>query len=330
MGDFREALIEIKDDLIKDDIESHKRNYPKKSFEELIDCLDQKGIKFNITTKDDAFHILHDINYYYKLTVYKRNFKKNKDGKFIDLEFSYLTDLASVDMQLRYLLLQATLDIEHSLKTFLVTKITENEEEDGYDIVRRFFHSTAYSKKVLTKDSILESVKNKSHYQYKLYETHKAAPSSWVLMEVISFGDFLRFFEFYFKSYSASSEFNINSLMGVLNSVKRIRNACAHNNAFLFDLANSDIKRVSGYLKEYAKNLGIGELFYKCNKVHDVLCVFYIHEKFIKGKGSREHRIESFRALTTKSINRFSYINKDNDILYFFKILKNILDKYEI
>ncbi|MGN9166200.1 Abi family protein [Tissierellaceae bacterium HCP3S3_D8] len=329
MDKFKEELIKVKDNITQEDLENQKRKYPKKSFKQLIDLLDKKGVKFNKTTKEDASLILRDINYYYKLTVYKRNFRRDKSDKFVNLEFSYLTDLASMDMQLRYILLTATLDIEHALKTFLITKITENTDVDGFDVVRSFFHSTTGSFYKLDKDIILENVKHKSHYQFKLYETHKAAPPAWVLMEVIKFGDFLRFFGFYFKKYP-TEEFKVDSLMGVLNSVKRIRNASAHNNAFLFNLYDSNINIVSNYIKKYAEERKIGELFYKCNKVHDVLCVFYIHEFFVKGKGSRQHRVEEFGELTKKFTERFSYMDTDNDILYFLKILNLVLDKYEI
>lgn len=329
MDKFREELVNLKDSLVHEDIENHKKKYPKKSFEQLIDSLDEKGIKFNNTTKEDASLILRDINYYYKLTVYKRNFKRDKNGRFENLEFSYLTDLASMDMQLRYLLLTATLDIEHALKTFLITKITKNTDVDGFDIVESFFHSTIDSFYKLDKDIILESAKQKSHYQFKLYETHKIAPPAWVLMEVINFGGFLRFFEFYFSKYP-TDEFKIDSLMGVLSSVKRVRNASAHNNVFLFDLYHSDINIPSNYIRKYAKDRNIGELFYKCNKIHDILSVFYIHEFFVKGKGSRQHRIDNFKELTRKFIERLSYMDKDNDILYFLKILNLVIDKYEI
>ncbi len=329
MDKFKEELIKIKDSMSQEDFDDHKTQYPKRNFEQLIDSLEKKGIKFNNITKEEALLILRDINYYYKITVYKRNFKRNKDKKFINLDFSYLTDLASMDMQLRYLLLTATLDIEHSLKTFLITKITDNKHEDGYDVVKSFFHSTIGSFNELDKDTILESARHKSHYQFKLYEAHKKAPPAWVLMEVIKFGDFLRFFEFYFSKYP-TDEFKIDSLMGVLSSVKRVRNASAHNNVFLFDLYHSDINIPSNYIKRYAKDRNIGELFYKCNKIHDILCVFYIHEFFVKGKGSRQHRIDDFKELTRKFIERLSYMAKDNDILYFLNILNLVLDKYEI
>lgn len=329
MKDRFENFNEIYKTVAKGDLKSPENKYPKKDFEELICLLKQKNIKFNLISESEAFDILHDVNYYYKLTVYKRNFKKDDSGKFINLDFSYLNSLASVDMQLRYLLLNATLDIEHALKTFLISNITKNPEEDGFEIVRRFFHSTTGTRKPLSNEIILRSVKNKSDYQYKLYKTHKNAMPAWVLMEVINFGDFLRFFEFYFRK-EPTNQFDISSLMGVLNSVKRIRNASAHNNAFLFDLHESNINHVSKYIKEYSKDLGVGELFYKCNKIHDVLCVFYIHNIFVKGKGSRHHRTKEFKNLSTKSRNRFRYMKNEKGIFHFFEILNIILDEYEI
>lgn len=319
----------IQEEMCKDDLCKAIEKYPKKSFEELHYCLCQKGITFNKTTEDEALDILRDVNYYYKLTVYKKNFKKDKDGKYVNLEFSYLTDLASMDMQLRYLLLAATLDIEHALKTYIITKITENDELNGFEIVTRFFHSTTLSEKPLSKESVLENTKSKKHYQYELYKAHKSAPPAWVLVEVMGFGDFLRFFEFYFKKYK-SSEFEIESLMGSLNAIKTIRNACAHNNALMFDLDKAEIKYVNKHFKEYAKACQIGEIFYKCNRIHDILSVFFIHEKFVKGKGSRKHRIAAFETLLTNSIERFGYLDSDNSVLYFLKILKKTIDKYVI
>lgn len=309
--------------------QSKKNKYTKQSIDELINHLEEKNVQFNIMSKEEASYILRDLNYYYKLTVYKRNFKRDSNGKFKELEFSYLTDLASTDMQLRYLLLASTLDIEHSLKTFLLTHITENEQTDGYDIIHSFFHSTKNTSKPLDKEILLKNAKRKGHYQYNLYETHKDDPPAWVVMEVINFNDFIKLFKFYFKTYP-NEEFNANSITGVLHSVRFIRNACAHSNPFLFDLHRSEIKHLNGYVKNYAKELGVGQLFYKCNKVHDLLAVFYIHQNFIKGEGSKHYRKKEFEELTNRSIERFSYMNKDNDILEFFNILKKILDKYNI
>lgn len=221
------------------------------------------------------------------------------------------------------------LDIEHALKTYLITSITKNRELNGVDIVERFFHSTSQSKRPLNKDIVLKSIQHEGHYQYNLYKANKLYLQAWVLVEVMGFGDFLRFYEFYFTKYPIDN-INIRSLMGSLHSVRRVRNASAHNNAFLFDLANTNIKKVNKYIKEYAKSREIGELFYTCNKVHDVLSLFLIHENFVKGKGSRRHRIEAFKDLTEKSLGRFEYLDSNNDIMYFFRIMNIVIDRYEV
>lgn len=319
---------------VKENLESAKKEiamqkHPKASFENLIDELSKKGVKFNLMNEESAKLILRDLNYYYKLSVYRRNFKRNKDGKYMNLEFSYLADIASVDMQLRYLLLTATLDIEHAMKTFLITHITENDEIDGYDIVERFFHSTLVTGHEINKETVLEKVKHKSHYQRKLYEAHKDAPSAWVLVEVMSFGEFLRLFEFYFKKYPIP-KFKLSSISGALNAVKRIRNCCAHNNAFLFYLSENELKHPNSFIVRYAEKSKIGKAFYSCAKIHDVIAVILIHDFFVKGVGSRKYRQKELFDLTNRSIERFKCLDTDNDIVYFFQILKNLLSAYPI
>ncbi|OTO71256.1 MULTISPECIES: Abi family protein [unclassified Enterococcus] len=320
--------------MVKEELESIKKieaikRHPKASFDDLINELSAKGIKFNLINKENAKGILNDLNYYYKLSVYRRNFKRGLDGKYINLEFSYLADLASVDMQLRYLLLTATLDIEHAMKTYLITHITENRDVDGYLIVDRFFHSTIGADYEMNKETVLQKVKHKSHYQRKLYEAHKDTPSIWVLVEVMSFGEFLRLFEFYFKKYP-TSKFDLSIMGGLLNAVKRIRNCCAHNNAFLFYVSKNELRHPNSYIVDYAEKAKIGKAFYSCTKIHDIIAVLYSHDFFVKGEGSRKYRHKELSDLTDRSIGRFKCLDKDNDIVYFFYVLKKLLDSYQI
>ncbi len=65
--------------------------------------------------------MLDNVNYYFKLASYRVNFPKNYDKKYINLDFAYLTDLASIDMQLRDYLLDLSLDIEHGIKVIFTS-----------------------------------------------------------------------------------------------------------------------------------------------------------------------------------------------------------------
>lgn len=90
---------------------------------QLVKHMQEKGIKFEITSPKDARYMLDNINYYFKLASYRVNFPKDSNGKYINLDFAYLTDLASIDMQLRDYLLDLSLDIEHGIKVILLHQI---------------------------------------------------------------------------------------------------------------------------------------------------------------------------------------------------------------
>lgn len=303
------------------EIQCHQEKYPKKSFAEQISLLESKGINFDRISKEEAKEILKDSNYYYKLTVYKRNFHRDIDNKFVDLDFSSLVDLARLDMQLRYLLLRACLDIEHALKTYVLTKITDNNELDGYDIAKRFFHSTTNRPRPISETSIMERANNDIHYQYNLFTTHKISPAIWVLMEVISFGDFLGFFRFYFRKYP-EPKMDIHSMMGVLNGVRKIRNAAAHNNAILFNSPDATIDNVSNILKKYANDLEVDSLPYNQNKTHDILCVFYIHKFFVKGEHSKNLFIQAFSDYIADFEDKLSYMDTNEHLTVFLEVLR--------
>lgn len=315
----------IRDEIIEEDGQSVACRYPKKSFQGLVDTMDGKGITFNDVKPDDARKILQNRNYYFKLTVYKRNFKKNKEGKYINLDFKDLVDIASLDMQLRYLLLKYTLDIEHALKTTLLKSITEDEDDDGYSCVRRFFHSTVGSHKPLDNEVVFKNITKKSHYQYNLAQKYKEQISAWVLLEVISFSDLIRFFVFYYSKKEAE-QFDINSIKGVLSGVTNIRNAAAHSNPFLFDMHLSNINRTSKYISDFSVRIDLPTWLSKFNKMHDVMCVFVMYEILMPNKGSKTFRLKETKELTDKMIKRLEHLPKNMLLIELINIISKSID----
>ncbi len=116
----------------------NKDTKPFLSIEEQLNHLDSKGITFNIISKDEAKRYLITNNNYYKLRAFRKNYDKalngKNEGKYICLDFGMLCDLATIDMHLRYCILQLALNSEHFLKIKLLNKC-ESYKEDGYEIV---------------------------------------------------------------------------------------------------------------------------------------------------------------------------------------------------
>lgn len=100
-----------------------------------------QGIRFSVMTEEDAAKYLEINTYYFKIKVYAKLYEKYTDkadsdryGKYIDLDFAYLRDLATIDSYLRKHIFQITLDIEHYLKAALLRDFNRSNE-DGYGIV---------------------------------------------------------------------------------------------------------------------------------------------------------------------------------------------------
>lgn len=120
----------------------NKLDKPKRTSEELIDQLKEKGVKFEISTEADAAVYIKDINNYLRTASYRKNYEKHQlgenKGKYIDVDFAYLVEISKIDMYLRNALLKMCIDIEHALKTILVAAVEDNPDEDGYNIVDSF------------------------------------------------------------------------------------------------------------------------------------------------------------------------------------------------
>lgn len=109
---------------------------------EQIADMRQKGITFHYIEEHEAARFLKYNNYYFKLKSYGKNYDKynstEKKGQYINLDFSYLQELSTLDMYLRKAIIAMALDIEHALKTQLLYDLSTNDAEDGYSIVEKY------------------------------------------------------------------------------------------------------------------------------------------------------------------------------------------------
>lgn len=119
------------------------RNKPKKTAVELVQMLrDEKGIQFNIMSEEQAVEYFSRRNNYLRTASYRKNYPKHiagpNEGKYINLEFAYLTELSTLDFYLREILLEMCIDVEHDLKVSLLRELEADSDEDGYALVRDF------------------------------------------------------------------------------------------------------------------------------------------------------------------------------------------------
>lgn len=127
---------------------SNRINKPKQTAAQLIAKMKNKGITFKYITEEEAAEYLTDKNNYLRTAAYRKNYQKHNKGlnigKYIDLDFSYLQELSTIDMHFRFLISKMCLDIEHDLKVRMLKDIETNSTTDGYDIVNSFLHQNHY------------------------------------------------------------------------------------------------------------------------------------------------------------------------------------------
>lgn len=202
----------------------------KLSIEEQIADLKEKNIKFDIYSEEEAKKFLRYNNYFFKLKSYAHNYDKYSkvelNHKYLNLDFAYLVELSTLDMYLRRLIVGLCLDIEHVLKTRLMYDITKNEEEDGYNIVRKYVE---YDYRVL--EGIYKNIGNSATTELikKFHEDEDKIPV-WSFIETLSIGRFIELYQYYYGTYGGAS------YSSYLGSIKFLRNAAAHNTCLLNSL----------------------------------------------------------------------------------------------
>lgn len=291
-----------------------------KTSDELISHMKIKGIKFDIAKEEDAKVFLQNNNYYMKLASYRVNYDKQKSSdKYINLDFAYLQELSTIDMHLRYLILQMCLDVEHALKTRLLKDIEDNPEEDGYDIIRRFV--TKYER------SCQNIQKHKSsEYCRELIEKYYPYFPAWVFVELISFGDMVKLYEYYTERYPGRLKDS-----DLLYSIRDLRNATAHSNCLINKLQKGTNKPSVKIIKFVSNIDGIGASMRKnklSNKfLYDFVTLLYVYNEFINADVVKEKRFKQIQVfIDGRAIKNKEYFDKNECIKTAYFFVKKVVD----
>lgn len=285
--------------------------------DEQVTKMIDKGIHFNLTNIPQAKYALANNTYLYKIFYYRKNFRKTPDGKY-GIEFAYLSDLASIDMKIRYTLIHMCLDIEHSLKTIINKYISEDNTEDGYEIIKNFIRDTDISK-----DKIFSSKMNwRTRKIAPGFQKHYNNPPYWVCLEIMSYGIFVEFVEYY---YSVNPYKKLKFARNHLKFAKNVRNKSAHNSVFIVPLDRSEL--LPDGLFNFLSSKGVKVTGGQSLPLIDIAAVITLHEKYCSD-GIKSYRKDALEDMKKRYERNLNYYDKHDNIKLFFKNLSKIIDKY--
>lgn len=314
--------------------------------DQLVEHMKNKGILFTIITEEKAKKHLSHHNNFFKLTLYRKNYAKittgKNAGKYIRLEFAYLIELARIDTEIRHLLLDMTLDIEHFLKVMLLTKVEDQLEygEDGYKIISDYLFDVDNQH---IGERTGNTSKRSSNFHHKILRNKKNPYCNglitkyandmpiWAYVELISFGDLLDLIAYYAEKIKWELPVDINSL----DRVRQIRNACAHGNAIINDLFSTSTKESSNapeFITQFLTTAGIGSESRKKKlgnpRINQIVHLLYIYHRVVVSEHTRGLRIEELKRLINVRIPEHADYFKSNNLLtstyeFFKKIASN-------
>ena len=299
---------------------------PKLTVAQVIEyCKNDLGITFNLMDEEKAKNFLQKHNYFFRLKQYCSTCsERTKSGKYVGLDFGHLVELSTIDMFLRKLLLKMTIDLEHYLKVKLVNDCQNNPADDGYEVVQAFLQKDQKARDDLQKGSWLAG------YSGIDFEKYLAAPAVWNFLEMINFFTFTNFFAFYYDFFRSESEYTKR-----FDSIRRIRNACAHNVCML-----CSFKPVQNFKNDIEENFellqakvgGSPGTVSSCMKVpllNDFAVMLSIYTKLVTSPQVKELTLKEVTDFFDgRMVYRKQYFEQMPDIKNAYKFARSVLEYY--
>lgn len=298
------------------------------SIDKQIAQMEHSGVTFSDTNKESVKEYLQNNNNYFKLISYRKNFLKHpvgeKKDKYIDLDFSYLKDLAIIDMRLRYVLLHMCLDVEHFSKVRLM-KALEESKSDGYDIVQLFLNSVDERQRKLLKAEIERNHGNP--YCGDLVDKFSGEIPVWAFIEIIPFGRYIYFYKYcaeHLSNKSMTDEFYL------LHCIKELRNAAAHNNCILNDMRPKTSRHRTNYgvLSALSQSKHINQKKMSNARTQQIITLFYAYTKIVTSPGVSNHRSTVLNSLTERMFKNINYYSNSETIRTTFQFIKEVIDNW--
>lgn len=302
------------------------------SLDEQIEYLKGKGVLFDIMDESAAKDYLKQHNNYFKLTAYRKNYDKHpagdNEGKYINLEFAYLVDIAVIDTRLRYRIVHMALDIEHHIKLQLLRRVEEHRE-DGYQIVQDYIDSLDEKQR-----NIFESEINRNRgniYCGDIIGKYDDEFPIWAFVEIVPFGRLVAFYGFCAKRFADES---MKDDFYRLLTCKEIRNASAHSNCILNNLkagtaahktnasVTSALMEINGMNTKFRKNRMSNA------RIQQIVTLFYVHKTVVESDGIQQFEGHELRKIMKRIDEHYDYYKTNPMIEGTFDFLKMVVDNW--
>lgn len=292
------------------------------NYDDLVKKMQTMGIRFNIVNKDSAINVLRNHNYFFKLGSFRKNYEKVSDK--YNIEFAFLSDLATLDMRIRYIFLHMCLDIEHSIKCQILDDITFNTDEDGYEIMSDFF-KTEYGDKDRIFNNVMFEKEGVRKFK-KGFDKYYDDPPVWVCLELMSYGSLSAFIEFYYERTGKKEIFK--KANQYIRLVKNIRNKCAHSEPIIFKLYPNFNMKIPQSLYAKGSAIGISTKQMKIKTILDMLALFELHKAYCS-EGIINSRKIDLDGFLERSKRNLKYYDKSNSVRIFLNALRKMVANHK-
>ena len=306
---------------------------PMLSATELVDHLESKGIKFELTSKEEAVKYLKNSNNYFRLASYRKSFPKYEngvnEGKYINLDFKMLTDLAIIDMRLRNVLLEIAIDLEHYVKVKILSVVEENFK-DGYGIIEEYIQ---FLKARNEYDSLEREINQNEDGTYcgEIIKKYGGNYPIWAFIELITFGRLVSLYQFI--AYKID-DFKMQKDINLLKDIRELRNACAHNNCILNDLRTNTTDKSPHFgiifdLEKIGISKTVRDKKLSNMRIKQIVSLLYLNRVTITSGGILRHQKDELYKLADRIKYSISYYD-GNEIVqtnlnFIIKIIENWL-----
>ncbi len=241
--------------------------------QEVIDDLKKKGVKFIKCSEEEAIQYLQMRDNSELIPLYVSNFDKNTTDKssdvYIDLDIVYLIDLYEIDEIVKIILFIMISGIERSLRSRIKQTFNQLDESFGIKISNEFLsldydgeqeegdlepkrriHQNIISRK---NDKNVKVILSK--YNVDLTKKIQDIPPR-ELIKLLTFGDVIRFFDYYSYTYNLDDYRKSYTLYDVRN----LRNDLFHVQPILVGLDEVDTNyKLRGLVTPFLTELGFSK-----------------------------------------------------------------------